>query len=74
VKNRRFTMRFVTKRRMNTVAYKNRSGIWKNTINQQFLFSVHSIFQFLSGSQLTGALQIRVFSHERADGLVLQKP
>lgn len=58
-------MRFVTKRRMYTAVYKNRSGIWKNTINQQFRFSVHSIFQFLSGPRLTGGPAIsRFFTRE----------
>ena len=65
-------MRFVTKHRMYTAVYKNRSGIWKNTINQQFRFSVHSIFQFLSGSWLTGGPCNFAFFHTRgADGLVL---
>lgn len=58
-------MRFVTKRRMYTAVYKNRSGIWKNTINQQFRFSVHSIFQFLSGPRLTGGpSNLRILTRE----------
>ena len=58
-------MRFVTKRRMYTAADKTDGSLWKSTINQYFRFSVHSIFQILSGSRLTGGPAIsRFFTRE----------
>lgn len=58
-------MRFVTKRRMYTAADKTDGSIWKSTINQYFRFSVHSIFQILSGSRLTGGpANSRFFTRE----------
>ena len=65
VKNRRFSIRFLTKPRMYTAADKTCVSIWKSTINQHFRFTVHSRSQFLSGSRLTGGPAIsRFFTRE----------
>ena len=65
VKNRRFSIRFLTKPRMYTAADKTCVSIWKSTINQHFRFTVHSISQLLSGSRLTGGPAIsRFFTRE----------